>query len=165
MLLGDILKVYRCPVCGHILHRMRQKESHESNLPCPVEVMRCWRGMSSTVGPTLMVEVLSLVDGPGWSLNMAKITRLDIAEALVAPRAPDRSPFVKGDVVACLAYLADDTLEGGTPLILRMKHSAHAIIVPVIKAGTTRDEVKQFLMAQVDSLFDTLEGSNPPPKA
>lgn len=84
-----------------------------------------------------------------------RINKLDIVEALLGV-PPEGMAFDEGDVVACLAFVPFG-VNGGVPLLLRsVSDTDHTFLVPVFKAGTSREEVKQRLTEAVDSLFDTV---------
>ncbi len=83
------------------------------------------------------------------------MNKIDIVEAIMGPY-PFSMSFEKGQVIACLTYAGQDTT-GGVPMVLKLGTSGQSYMVYPVAAGTTKEEVKEYLCSQVDRLFDGIE--------
>ena len=91
---------------------------------------------------------------------MSNITILDIMEALAAPsRTSPKLQFSPGDVVAAVAWVPSIGLEAVPPIL---RTQTGSIIIPMFRAGTTRDEVKAMLCQVVDGIFDSVGSKSTP---
>jgi len=94
---------------------------------------------------------------------MGRITALDILEAFsqasLGPFSPRESvQYNPGDIILSLAYIPFPA-QVAVPLTLRRldREPSDGLIVSSTRIeGPTREEIKAYLCAQVDELFDTI---------